>query len=80
MDQIVVTAILSALMAVLGFVGSKYIDRYENFEEKVRNSLDNLDRRVEALEKDSATKIELVAAAKKVSEEIRNYIELSRKN
>lgn len=80
MDQIVVTAILSALMAVLGFVGSKYIDRYENFEEKVRNSLDNLDRRVEALEKDSATKIEVVATAKKVSEEIRNYIELSRKD
>lgn len=80
MDQIVVTAILSALMAVLGFVGSKYIDRYENFEEKVRNSLDNLDRRVEALEKDSATKIEVIAATKKVSEEIRNYIELSRKD
>ena len=80
MDQIVVTAILSALMAVLGFVGSKYIDRYENFEEKVRNNLDNLDRRVEALEKDSATKIEVLAATKKVSEEIRNYIELSRKD
>lgn len=80
MDQIVVTAILSALMAVLGFVGSKYIDRYENFEEKVRNSLDNLDRRVEALEKDSATKIEVIAATKKVGEEIRNYIELSRKD
>ena len=80
MDQIVVTAILSALMAVLGFVGSKYIDRYENFEEKVRNSLDNLDRRVEALEKDSATKIEVITATKKVSEEIRNYIELSRRD
>lgn len=80
MDQIVVTAILSALMAVLGFVGSKYIDRYENFEEKVRNSLDNLDRRVEALEKDSATKVEVVSTAKKVSEEIRNYIELSRRD
>lgn len=59
MDQIVVTAVLSAFLAVLGFIGSKYIDRYERFEEHTRDKFDTLDKRIDALERDAATKADL---------------------